>query len=47
MLCKKLKADPEKIPIYLDKYGNPFASTIPLVICDRYGNVMIVEESNF
>ncbi len=36
-LCKKLKASPEKMPICLDRYGNPSAPAIPLVICDRYG----------
>lgn len=38
MLCKKLKVDAEKMPICLDRYGNPSAPAIPLVICDRYGN---------
>lgn len=33
-----MKAIPEKMPICLDRYGNPSAPAIPLVICDRYGN---------
>ena len=38
MLCKKLKASPEKMPLCLDRYGNPSAPAIPLVMCDHYGN---------
>ena len=37
MLCKKLKADPAKMPISLDRYGNPSAPAVPLVMCDAYG----------
>lgn len=37
MLCKKLKADPAKMPIALDRYGNPSAPAVPLVMCDAYG----------
>lgn len=42
MLCKKLKADIEKMPICLDRFGNPSAPAIPMVICDKYG----VDEAN-
>lgn len=38
MLCKKLKATPEKMPICLDRYGNPSAPAVPMVMCDAYGN---------
>lgn len=37
MLCKKLKISPEKMPLCLDRYGNPSAPAIPLVMCDTYG----------
>jgi 3-oxoacyl-[acyl-carrier-protein] synthase III len=38
MLCKKLKVDPSKMPLCLDRYGNPSAPAIPMVMCDTYGN---------
>ena len=38
MLCKKLKVDTAKMPLCLDRYGNPSAPAIPLVLCDVYGN---------
>ena len=37
MLCKKLKVSQEKMPLCLDRYGNPSAPSIPMVICDTYG----------
>ena len=37
MLCKKLKATPEKMPLCLDRFGNPSAPAIPMVMCDAYG----------
>ncbi len=37
MLCKKLKCDGAKMPLCLDRYGNPSAPAIPMVICDTYG----------
>ncbi len=37
MLCKKLKINPDKMPLCLDRYGNPSAPAIPLVMCDTYG----------
>ena len=47
VLSKKLKADLEKMPICLDRYGNPSAPSIPLVICDRYGDNNSNEEIKF
>lgn len=38
MLCKKLKCNPEKIPMCLDRYGNTSAASIPMVLSDTYGN---------
>lgn len=38
MLCKKLKCDTSKMPLCLDRFGNPSAPAIPMVICDKYGN---------
>lgn len=38
MLCKKLKVSPEKMPLCLDRFGNPSAPAIPMVMCDAYGN---------
>ena len=37
MLCKKLKCDPSKMPISLDRYGNTSAASIPIVLGDTYG----------
>lgn len=39
MLCKKLKADPSMMPLCLDRFGNPSAPAIPLVMCDHFGQV--------
>lgn len=36
-LAKKLKADINKMPICLDKYGNTSAPAIPLVLSDAFG----------
>lgn len=38
MLCKKLKANQERMPICLDRYGNTSAASIPIVLSDTYGN---------
>lgn len=38
MLVKKLKTTSENMPLCLDRYGNPSAPAIPLVMCDQYGN---------
>lgn len=38
MLCKKVKCDSAKMPLCLDRFGNPSAPAIPMVICDTYGN---------
>ena len=37
MLCKKLHADPAKMPICIDRFGNTSAPAVPMVICDAYG----------
>lgn len=37
-LAKKLKADADKMPLCLDRYGNTSAPAIPLVLCDAFGN---------
>lgn len=37
-LCKKLKADSDKMPLCLDRYGNTSAPAIPLTLCDAFGN---------
>lgn len=36
-MAKKLKVDMSKMPLCLQKYGNPSAPAIPLVLCDTYG----------
>ena len=47
MLCKKIKADFSKMPICLDRYGNPSAPAVPLVMCDAYGPDNENKELNF
>ena len=47
MLCKKLKASPDKMPLCLDRYGNPSAAAIPMVMCDAYGDNNEDKELNF
>ena len=47
MLCKKLKVAPEKMPLCLDRYGNPSAPAIPMVMCDAYGENNEDKELNF
>lgn len=47
MLCKKIKADFAKMPICLDRYGNPSAPAVPLVMCDAYGTDNEDKELNF
>lgn len=37
-LAKKLKIPTEKIPLSLDRYGNTSAASIPLTLCDAFGN---------
>jgi len=37
-LARKLKVEPNKMPLCLDRYGNTSAAAIPLTICDAYGN---------
>ena len=38
-LSRKCKIPKEKMPISLDKYGNTSCVTIPLTICDTYGDI--------
>ena len=45
--CKKLKVSPEKMPLCLDRYGNPSAPSIPMVMCDAYGEKSEDRELNF
>ena len=47
MLCKKLKVSPDKMPLCLDRYGNPSAPAIPMVMCDAYGGSDEDKEVNF
>ncbi len=47
MLCKKLKVAPEKMPLCLDRFGNPSAPAIPMVMCDVYGESSEDKELNF
>lgn len=36
LIAKKIKVDPQKVPLSLDKYGNTASATIANVICDYY-----------
>lgn len=36
-ICKKTKFDIAKLPITLDRFGNTSGTSIPLTICDHYG----------
>lgn len=47
MLCKKLKVDSSKMPLCLDRYGNPSAPAIPMVMCDTYGYDDTDKDLNF
>lgn len=37
-LARRIKADPAKVPLSLDRYGNTGGVTIPLTLCDALGN---------
>lgn len=37
-LIKKLKLDPNKAPMSISKYGNTSSASIPITICDAFGN---------
>lgn len=37
-LSRKLKMPMEKMPMSLDRYGNTSAASIPLTLCDAFGN---------
>lgn len=47
MLVKKLKTTPEKMPLCLDRYGNPSAPAIPLVMCDQFGSDTTARDLRF
>lgn len=47
MLCKKLKIDQSKMPLCLDRFGNPSAPAIPMVMCDTFGKNDEDKELNF
>ncbi len=47
MLCKKLKANPQNMPICLDRFGNTSAPAIPMVVCDKYGQDNEDKDINF
>ncbi|WP_165046213.1 3-oxoacyl-ACP synthase III family protein [Adlercreutzia sp. ZJ138] len=38
-LIKKMKLEPDKVPISLSRYGNTSGASIPLTLCDCYGAV--------
>lgn len=46
-LAKKLKIPLEKIPISLDRYGNTSAASIPLTLCDAFGNEDKIKKIKF
>lgn len=37
-IIRRIKADPDKVPVSLDRYGNTGGVSIPLTLCDTYGN---------
>ncbi len=37
-VVKRIKAPIEKVPISIDRYGNTGGISIPLTLCDKYGN---------
>ena len=37
-ISRKLKLSAEKVPLSLDRYGNTGGISIPLTLCDRYGD---------
>ena len=38
-VIKRIKAPKEKVPISIDRYGNTGGISIPLTLCDKYGEV--------
>ena len=38
ILIRKFRIDPAKVPICIDRYGNTSSVSIPLSLCDYYGN---------
>lgn len=37
-LARKLAIPPEKMPLSMDRYGNTSAASLPLTLCDHFGN---------
>ena len=37
-IIRRIKADNDKVPVSLDRYGNTGGISIPLTLCDAYGN---------
>lgn len=38
VLIRKFRVDPQKVPICIDRYGNTSSVSVPLALCDYYGN---------
>lgn len=38
LLARKFRIDKDKVPICIDRYGNTSSVSIPLALCDYYGN---------
>lgn len=36
-IIRRIKADKDKVPVSLDRYGNTGGISIPLTLCDKYG----------
>lgn len=37
-IVRRIKADVDKVPVSLDRYGNTGGISIPLTLCDKYGD---------
>lgn len=46
-LMKKFKLPKEKVPISMDRYGNTSVTSIPLTLCDKYGNQNVGKKKIF
>lgn len=44
LLTRKFRIDKEKVPICIDRYGNTSSVSIPLALCDYYGDKNIGEQ---
>lgn len=38
-LSKRLKMEPDKMPLSIDRFGNTSSASIPLTLCDTFGDV--------